>query len=57
MICSVARSRTGGEWVVFDLDWQERFARNERASDVPQISITLFSVLEDFAAFLGLKMA
>jgi hypothetical protein len=40
----------------YRLDWQERFARNERASGAPQISITLFGVPEDFAAFLGLKV-
>ncbi len=39
------------------LDWQERFARNERAREAPQISITLFGVPEDFAALLGLKVA
>jgi len=41
----------------YRLDWQERFARNARASGAPRISITLFGVPEDFAAFLGLKVA
>jgi hypothetical protein len=40
----------------YRLDWHERFARNERASGAPQISITLFGVPEDFAAFLGVKV-
>lgn len=38
----------------YRLDWQERFARNERASGAPQASLKLFGVLESFAAFLGL---
>jgi hypothetical protein len=41
----------------YRLDWQERFARNERASGAFQISIKLFGVPESFAAFLGLRTA
>jgi hypothetical protein len=41
----------------YRLDWHERFARNERASSAPQISIKLFGVPESFAAFLGLLTA
>jgi hypothetical protein len=41
----------------YRLDWQERFARNERASGAQEISIKLFGVPESFAAFLGLRTA
>jgi hypothetical protein len=41
----------------YRLDWQEHFARNERAREAPQISIKLFGVPAFFAAFLGLLTA
>jgi hypothetical protein len=38
----------------YRLDWQERFARNERASGAPQVTIKLFGVPQAFAHWLGL---
>ena len=41
----------------FRLSWAERLTRNARASTATPPTITLFGVPEDFAAFLGLKVA
>jgi hypothetical protein len=41
----------------FRLSWAERLTRNARASTETPPTITLFGVPEDFAAFLGLKVA
>ncbi len=38
----------------YRLDWHERFARNGRASDAPQVTIKLFGVPHAFALWLGL---
>ncbi len=40
----------------YRLDWQERFARNGRASDAPQITIKLFGIPQAFALWLGLTV-
>ena len=40
----------------FRLDWQERFARNGRASDARQVTIKLFGVPHAFALWLGLTV-
>jgi hypothetical protein len=39
------------------LSWQERLARNARATTEAPPTITLFGVPEHFAAFLGLNPA
>jgi hypothetical protein len=38
----------------YRLGWQERFARNRRTSDAPQVTIKLFGVPQAFALWLGL---
>ncbi len=41
----------------YRLDFQERLARNARASTDGQVTIKVFGVPETFAAFLGLATA
>jgi hypothetical protein len=41
----------------YRLCWAERLERNARASTATPPTIMLFCVPEDFAAFLGLKVA